>query len=75
MTPSVQTGVQTGNATQAVQAVVAQELDKATGVAPTEPVTPKAPKKEPAVATFKTLAAVPKGYEFRSDFGNPYRSM
>jgi len=75
MTPSVQTGVQTGNATQAVQAVVAQELDKATGVAPTEPVTPKAPKKEPAVATFKTLADVPKGYEFRSDVGNLDRSM
>ena len=35
MTPSVQTGVQTGNTTQAVQAVVAKELDKATGVAPT----------------------------------------
>lgn len=75
MTPSVQTGVQTGNATQAVQAVVAQELDKATGVAPTEPVTPKAPKKEPAVASFKTLADVPKGYEFRSDVGNLDRSM
>lgn len=74
-TPSVQAGVQTGNATQAVQAVVAQELDKATGVAPTEPVTPKAPKKEPAVATFKTLADVPKGYEFRSDVGNLDRSM
>lgn len=75
ITPSVQTGVQTGNATQAVQAVVAQELDKATGVAPTEPVTPKAPKKEPAVASFKTLADVPKGYEFRSDVGNLDRSM
>lgn len=74
-TPSVQAGVQTGNATQAVQAVVAQELDKATGVAPTEPVTPKAPKKEPAVATFKTLADVPKGYEFRSDVGNLDRSL
>jgi hypothetical protein len=74
-TPSVQAGVQTGNATQAVQAVVAQELDKATGVAPTEPVTPKTPKKEPAVATFKTLADVPKGYEFRSDVGNLDRSM
>jgi hypothetical protein len=74
-TPSVQAGVQTGNATQAVQAVVAQELDNATGVAPTEPVTPKAPKKEPAVATFKTLADVPKGYEFRSDVGNLDRSM
>ena len=74
-TPSVQAGVQTGNATQAVQAVVAQELDNATGVAPTEPVTPKASKKEPAVATFKTLADVPKGYEFRSDVGNLDRSM
>jgi len=44
MTPSVQTGVQTGNTTQAVQAVVAQELDKATGVAPTETSAPKAKK-------------------------------
>jgi hypothetical protein len=44
MTPSVQTGVQTGNATQAVQAVVAQELDNATGVAPTEKPAPKAKK-------------------------------
>jgi len=34
-TPSVQAGVQTGNTAQAVQSVVAQELDKATGVAPT----------------------------------------
>jgi len=75
MTPSVQAGVQTGNATQAIQAVVAQELDNATGVAPTEPVTPKAPKKEPAIASFKTLADVPKGYEFRSDVGNLDRSM
>lgn len=75
MTPSVQAGVQTGNATQAVQAVVAQELDKATGVSPTKPVTPKAPKKELAVASFKTLADVPKGYEFRSDVGNLDRSM
>jgi hypothetical protein len=75
MTPSVQTGVQTGNATQAVQAVVAQELDKATGVAPTEPATPKSPKKEPAVATFKTLADVPEGFVFRSDVGNVDRSL
>jgi hypothetical protein len=36
--------VQTGNATQAVQAVVAQELDNATGVAPTEKPAPKAKK-------------------------------
>jgi hypothetical protein len=34
-TLSVQESVQTGNTTQAVQAVVAKELDKATGVAPT----------------------------------------
>jgi hypothetical protein len=34
-TPSVQAGVQTGNPAQAVQTVVAQELDKATGAAPT----------------------------------------
>lgn len=34
-TPSVQEGVQTGNTAKAVQNVVAQELDKATGVAPT----------------------------------------
>jgi len=34
-TPSVQAGVETGNAAKAVQTVVAQELDKATGVAPT----------------------------------------
>lgn len=34
-TPSVQEGVATGNAAKSVQAVVAQELDKATGVAPT----------------------------------------
>jgi hypothetical protein len=34
-TPSVQASVQTGNTAQAVQSVVAQELDKATGVAPT----------------------------------------
>lgn len=44
MTPSVQESVQTGNTTQAVQAVVAQELDKATGVAPTEKPAPKAKK-------------------------------
>ena len=35
MTPSVQEGVATGNTAQAVQTVVAKELDKATGVAPT----------------------------------------
>lgn len=34
-TPSVQEGVATGNTAKAVQNVVAQELDKATGVAPT----------------------------------------
>lgn len=34
-TPSVQAGVETGNTAKAVQAVVAKELDKATGVAPT----------------------------------------
>lgn len=34
-TPSVQASVQTGDTSKAVQAVVAQELDKATGVAPT----------------------------------------
>jgi len=34
-TPSVQEGVQTGNTSKAVEAVVAKELDKATGVAPT----------------------------------------
>jgi hypothetical protein len=34
-TPSVQESVETGNTSKAVQAVVAQELDKATGVAPT----------------------------------------
>lgn len=34
-TPSVQASVQTGNTAQAVQTVIAQELDKATGVAPT----------------------------------------
>lgn len=33
--PSVQASVQTGDASKAVQAVVAQELDKATGVSPT----------------------------------------
>jgi hypothetical protein len=44
MTPSVQAGVQTGNAAQAVQTVIAQELDKATGVAPTETSAPKAKK-------------------------------
>ena len=33
--PSVQEGVATGNTAQAVQTVVAKELDKATGVAPT----------------------------------------
>jgi len=35
MTPSVQEGVATGNTAQAVQTVVAKEIDKATGVAPT----------------------------------------
>ena len=35
MTPSVQESVATGNTAQAVQTVVAKELDKATGVAPT----------------------------------------
>jgi len=35
ITPSVQEGVATGNTAQAVQTVVAKELDKATGVAPT----------------------------------------
>ena len=34
-TPSVQAGVETGNPAKAIQTVVAQELDKATGVAPT----------------------------------------
>lgn len=34
-TPSVQAGVEAGNTSKAVQAVVAKELDKATGVAPT----------------------------------------
>jgi hypothetical protein len=44
MTPSVQESVATGNTAQAVQTVVAQELDKATGVAPTEKPAPKAKK-------------------------------
>jgi hypothetical protein len=35
MTPSVQAGVQTGNPAPAVQAVIAKELDKATGATPT----------------------------------------
>jgi hypothetical protein len=35
MTPSVQESVATGNTAQAVQTVVAKEIDKATGVAPT----------------------------------------
>jgi len=35
MTPSVQAGVATGNPAPAVQAVVAKELDKATGATPT----------------------------------------
>ena len=35
MTPSVQAGVENGNTAKAVQTVVAQELDKATGVSPT----------------------------------------
>jgi len=34
-TPSVQESVQTGNTSKAVQTVIAQELDKSTGVAPT----------------------------------------
>ena len=34
-TPSAQVGVATGNVNQAVQAIAAQELDKATGVSPT----------------------------------------
>lgn len=34
-TPNVQASVQTGNTAQAVQTVIAQELDKTTGVAPT----------------------------------------
>ena len=44
MTPSVQESVATGNTAQAVQTVIAQELDKATGVAPAEKPAPKAKK-------------------------------
>lgn len=44
ITPSVEAGVQTGNTAQAVQTVIAQELDKTTGVAPTETSAPKAKK-------------------------------
>jgi hypothetical protein len=75
ITPSVQEGVATGNTAQAVQTVVAQELDKATGVAPTQPVTPKAPKKQPAVLTFKSEKDIPEGYIFRKDVGNLDRSL
>ena len=44
ITPSVQESVATGNTAQAVQTVIAQDLDKATGVAPTEKPAPKAKK-------------------------------
>jgi hypothetical protein len=46
-----------------------------TPVKPTEATTPKGPKKEPAVASFKTAKDIPEGFVFRPDVGNLDRSM
>ena len=71
-TPSVQAGVASGNPAPAVQAVIAQELDQATGATPSEP---KTPKKPPDVITFKSAKDIPEGMMFRPDVGNLDRSL
>jgi hypothetical protein len=67
--------VESGNTSQAVQTVIAQELDKTTGVAPAEPTAPKTPKKPPDVLTFKSSKDIPEGMMFRPDVGNLDRSL
>jgi hypothetical protein len=75
ITPSVQAGVEAGNPAPVVQTVIAQELDKTTGVAPAEPTAPKTPKKPPDVLTFKSAKDIPEGMMFRPDVGNLDRSL
>lgn len=69
---SVQAGVQSGNPAPAVQSVIAQEIDKTSSVATTEP---KTPKKPPDVLTFKSVKDIPEGMMFRPDVGNLDRSL
>jgi len=56
-------------------ATVAEAPTSVTPVKPTEATTPKGPKKEPAVASFKTAKDIPEGFVFRPDVGNLDRSL
>lgn len=70
------TSVTTQPATMAAPvAPTAEAPTTVSPVKPTEATAPKGPKKEPAIASFKTAKDIPEGFVFRPDVGNLDRSM